>query len=110
MTVYLNYVDGYSGMLLNPQKFRSSMPSIFGPSDCYTVLTSIFNSCIKCAFQQTRFIEEILKTFSTSNDEEEDSCTQIKCIYKNIFFSKNLIINFIEIFSGKWFNSICITY
>lgn len=78
VTVYLNYVGDNSGMLLNPHKFRSSMPSIFGPNDCQIVLTSIFNSCIKCAFQQ-EFPRRILNTFSISKDEKQDSYTQIKC-------------------------------
>jgi hypothetical protein len=66
-------------MLLNPQKFRSSMPSLFGPGESHTVLASIFNSCIKCAFQQTSFIKRILDIFPTPNDDDKDSYTQIKC-------------------------------
>ncbi|CAF3520013.1 unnamed protein product [Rotaria sp. Silwood1] len=78
VTVYLNYLGDNSGMLLNPQKFRVSMPSKFGPDECHVVLTSIFDSCIKCAFQQASFIKRILDLFPTPNDEEKDSYTQIK--------------------------------
>ncbi|CAF3492966.1 unnamed protein product [Rotaria sp. Silwood1] len=54
------------------------MPSKFGPDECHVVLTSIFDSCIKCAFQQASFIKRILDLFPTPNDEEKDSYTQIK--------------------------------
>jgi hypothetical protein len=86
VTVYLNYLGDNSGMLLNPQKFRSSMPSIFGPDDCQTIIALIFNSCIKCAFQQTSILQEMLNTFSIAKDEKQDSYTQIRCMNKNTFF------------------------
>ncbi len=105
MTVYLNYLGDNSGMLLNPQKFGSSMPLIFGPGDCQTILALIFNSCIKCAFQQTSILQNMLNVFSISKDEKKDSYTQIKCMNKNIFFFS--LINFLyKIFSEQWFNSI----
>ena len=65
-------------MLLNPQKFRFSMPSIFGPAESLTVLTSIFDSCIKCAFQQASFLQEILHTFARPKTEKKDSYIQLK--------------------------------
>jgi hypothetical protein len=90
-------------MLLNPQKFRSSMPSVFGPGDCQTILSSIFNSCINCAFQHTTVIQGMINTFSIPKDENKDSYIQIKCMNKTktfLFFYKNFS-------SGKWFDSTC---
>jgi hypothetical protein len=55
------------------------MPSIFGPDESQIVLASIFNLCIKCAFEQTPFIKRILDIFPIPNDENEDSYTQVKC-------------------------------
>ncbi|CAF1623622.1 unnamed protein product [Adineta ricciae] len=78
VTVYLNYMDDNSGMLLNPQKFRLSMPSVFGPAEIHIVLATIFNSCVKCAFQQTSFIRRILDIFPTPKDENKDLYTEIK--------------------------------
>ena len=75
----MNYIDDNSEMLLNPQKFRLSMPSIFGPDESQIVLASIFNLCIKCAFEQISFIKRILDIFPTPKDEDKDSYTQIKC-------------------------------
>jgi hypothetical protein len=66
-------------MLLNPQQFRLLMPSIFGPDEIQIVLASIFNLCIKCAFEQTSFIKRILDIFPIPNDENKDSYTQVKC-------------------------------
>jgi hypothetical protein len=66
-------------MLLNPQKFHSFMPSIFGPSQCHLILKSIFDSCIKCSFQPTSFINRILDLFSSTNEKKKNSSTQIKC-------------------------------
>lgn len=106
MTVYLNYIGDNSGMLLNPQKFHSSMPKIFGPSDCLTIVALIFNSCIKCAFQQTSILQEMLHTFSISKNEKKDSYTQIICMNKKTsFFSFHKKYSY-KIFSGQWFNSI----
>lgn len=83
-------------MLLNPSKFRSLMPSVFGPDSCQNVLTSIFNSCIKCAFSST-FPQLILNTFSISKDDKPDSYMSIKCNRKFIYFS-NLIQGFFLLF------------
>ncbi|CAF4715824.1 unnamed protein product, partial [Rotaria sp. Silwood1] len=77
-TVYWNYIGDNGGMLLNPQRFHSSMPSIFGPGECYTVLKTIFDSCIKCSFQPTSFINRILDLFPSINDNKKISSTQIK--------------------------------
>ncbi len=87
--MYFNHLGDYSGMLLNPQKFHSLIPSTFGPDECHIVLSSIFNSCIKCAFRQTSFIQEILEAFSIPKDDKKDSYTQIKCMYQKSFFSSN---------------------
>ncbi|CAF0839712.1 unnamed protein product, partial [Rotaria sordida] len=78
VTVYWNYIGDNGGMLLNPQRFHSSMPSIFGPSECYSVLKIIFDSCIKCSFQPTSFINRILDLFPSINDNKKNSSTQIK--------------------------------
>ncbi|CAF5156238.1 unnamed protein product, partial [Rotaria sp. Silwood1] len=78
VTVYWNYIGDNGGMLLNPQRFHSSMPSIFGPGECYTVLKTIFDSCIKCSFQPTSFINRILDLFPSINDNKKISSTQIK--------------------------------
>ncbi len=100
VTVYWNYIGDNGGMLLNPQKFHSSMPSIFGPNEYNFVLKTIFDSCIQCSFQPTSFINRILDLFSSSNDKKKYSSTQIKCIFHRIFvFQKNF--NF-YLFSGKW--------
>ncbi|CAF4565563.1 unnamed protein product, partial [Rotaria sp. Silwood2] len=77
-TVYLNYLDDNCGMLLNPQMFHTSMPIIFGPDECHTVLETIFNSCIKCAFEQKSFIKRIFDVFPIPKDEIKDSHIQIK--------------------------------
>ncbi|UJR30004.1 hypothetical protein I4U23_017550 [Adineta vaga] len=90
VTVYLNYMDDNSGMLLNPQKFRVSMPSIFGPAEIHTVLATIFNSCIKCAFQQTSFLKRILDIFPVPKDQEKDSYTQLKLDNGTIIFLSHL--------------------
>lgn len=66
-------------MLLNPQRFHLSMPSIFGPDDCYSVLRTIFDSCIKCSFQPTLFTNRILDLFPSSNDNNKNISTSIKC-------------------------------
>lgn len=81
VTVYLNYSGDNSGMLLNPQKFRLMMPSIFGPKEGDQVLSAIFDSCIRCAFHQS-VLREILQTFSRS---DEESFTPIKCRRKKFF-------------------------
>ncbi len=67
-------------MLLNPQKFRTSMPSKFGPDESHIVLSSIFDSCIKCAFQPALLLPEILDTFPPPKPEKKDSYVQIKCM------------------------------
>lgn len=67
-------------MLLNPQKFRTSMLSVFGPAECHNVLASIFDCCIKCAFQQSSFIKRILDVFPIPDDEEKDLYTQMQCM------------------------------
>ncbi|CAF0716794.1 unnamed protein product [Adineta steineri] len=90
VTVYLNYVDDNSGMLLNPQKFRFSMPSMFGPGECHTVLATIFNSCIKCAFQQTSFIKRILDIFPTPKEDEKYSYTEIKLDNGTVIYIRQL--------------------
>ncbi|CAF4026788.1 unnamed protein product [Rotaria sp. Silwood2] len=105
VTVYLNYLGDNSGMLLNPQKFRSSMPSTFGPDECHIVLTSIFDSCIKCAFQQASFIKRVLDIFPIPKDEEKDSYTQIKLengtiVYIQQLETKNDFWNIIRIFQN----------
>jgi hypothetical protein len=71
-------------MLLNPQKFYSSMPSIFGPNECNLVLKNIFDSCTQCSFQPTSFINRILDLFTSLNDTKKNSSTQIKCIILRI--------------------------
>ena len=86
VTVYLNYTGDNSGIILNPQKFRCSMPSVFGPDECSVVLTSILDSCIKCTFQPSLFISRIKDLFPTPNEEKKNSFTQIKC-KKNIRLS-----------------------
>lgn len=68
-------------MLLNPQRFHSSMPSIFGPNEYDLVLKTIFDSCIKCSFQPTSFINRIRDIFPSSNTKENSS-TPIKCMLK----------------------------
>ncbi len=73
-------------MLLNPYKFRTSMPSIFGPNESHIVLTLIFDSCIKCAFQQTSLLQQILQTFPTPKADKKDSYVPIKCMSKTIEF------------------------
>lgn len=79
VTVYLNYTDDNSGMLLNPQKFYHSMPSVFGPAETDTVLTAIFNACVKCAFKPVAFIRRILDIFHTPKDDgNNESHTRIK--------------------------------
>ncbi|CAF1020071.1 unnamed protein product [Rotaria sordida] len=90
VTVYLNYLGDNSGMLLNPQKFRSSMPSTFGPDECHTVLTSIFDACMKCAFQQASFIKRILDQFPIPKDEEKDSYIQMKLENGTIIYVRQL--------------------
>ncbi|CAF3472173.1 unnamed protein product, partial [Rotaria sp. Silwood2] len=55
------------------------MPIIFGPDECHTVLETIFNSCIKCAFEQKSFIKRIFDVFPIPKDEIKDSHIQIKC-------------------------------
>ena len=84
VTVYLNYLGDNSGMLLNPSKFRSMMPSTFGPGESDAVLARIFDSCIKCAFQQS-FSQEILNTFPTPDDEKQHSYTPIQCMNEKDF-------------------------
>ncbi|CAF3053354.1 unnamed protein product [Rotaria sp. Silwood2] len=78
VTVYWNYIGDNGGMLLNPQRFHSSMPSIFGPGECNSVLKTIFDTCIKCSFQPTSFINRILDLFPSTNDNKKNSSTQIK--------------------------------
>jgi hypothetical protein len=78
-------------MLLNPQKFRSSMPSVFGPGECLMVLKSIINSCINCAFQSTLVIKEIVDIYSIPEEDEKDSYIPIKCIVKRFLFKTLLI-------------------
>jgi hypothetical protein len=77
-------VGDNGGMLLNPQRFHSSMPSIFGPSECHLVLKTIFDSCIQCSFQPTSFINRILGLFTSANDKKRNSSTQIKCMFERI--------------------------
>jgi len=84
VTVYWNYIGDNGGMLLNPQKFYSSMPLIFGPNECNLVLKNIFDSCIQCSFQPTSFINRILDLFSSLNDKKTNSSIQIKCIVLKI--------------------------
>ena len=91
VTVYFNYTGDNTGMLLNPQKFRSSMPSIFGPGECLMVLKLIINSCINCAFQSTLVIKEIIDIYSIPEEDEKDSYIPIKCIVKR-FFLENFLI------------------
>ncbi len=74
----MNYVGDNGGMLLNPQKFHLSMPLIFGPNECNLVLKNIFDSCVKCSFQPTSFINRIRDLFPSLNDKKNSS-TQIKC-------------------------------
>lgn len=78
VTVYLNYTGDNSGIVLNPQKFRFLMPSVFGPGDFSVVLTSIFDSCIKCAFQPTIFNQRILELFPLPDATKKTSFTSIK--------------------------------
>jgi hypothetical protein len=82
----LNYTGDNSGMLLNPQKFRSSMASVFGPDDCHTVLTSILDSCVQCTFKQSLFIKRILELFPAPDDEKRKFYTKIQCMFKRIYF------------------------
>ena len=82
VTVYLNFTGDNSGIILNPHKFRLFMPSIFGPAECSTVLTSIFDACIKCTFQPTLFINRILDLFSVPDHDNDDSHTKIKRAYQ----------------------------
>ena len=81
VTVYWNYIGDNGGMLLNPQKFHFSMPTKFGPDQCYTVLKTIFNSCIKCSFQPASFINRILDLFPPTNDNKKYSTTKITCMF-----------------------------
>lgn len=85
VTVYLNYLGDNSGMLLNPQKFRLMMPSMFGPGESHTVLAAIFDSCIKCAFSQA-FPQQILNAFPRPEISKQDSYTPIKCMSYFSFF------------------------
>ena len=78
VTVYLNYTGDNSGVVLNPQKFRFLMPSVFGPGDFSLVLTSIFDSCIKCAFQPTSFNQRIRELFPSPEENKKSSFTSIK--------------------------------
>ena len=101
-------MDDNSGMLLNPQKFRLSMPSVFGPAEIHIVLATIFNSCVKCAFQQTSFIRRILDIFPTPKDENKDLYTEIKRMLKKrqcVFFSSKSSFPL----SGKWNNRLHIS-
>ena len=82
VTVYLNYTGDNGGITLNPQKFRLFMPSMFGPAECSLVLTSIFDSCIKCTFQPTPFINRILELFSTPDHDNDSSHTKIQRSYQ----------------------------
>ena len=77
VTVYWNYLGDNGGMLLNAQRFHSSMPSVFGPSDCYSVLKSIFDCCIKCSFQPTSFLNRIHELFPSSDSKQKNSTTEI---------------------------------
>ncbi|CAF3710875.1 unnamed protein product [Rotaria socialis] len=97
VTVYFNYVGDNSGMLLDPQKFRSCMLSVFGPDKCHTVLTSIFDACIKCAFQETSFTKRILEIFPAPKDEEKDSYVKIKLKNGTIVYIQQL-----ETLDGFW--------
>lgn len=81
VTVYWNYIGDNGGMLLNPQRFHSSMPLVFGPAECYSVLKTIFDSSTKCSFQPTSFINRIRDLFSSANDTKGSSSTPIKCNY-----------------------------
>jgi hypothetical protein len=87
VTTYWNYTGDNGGMFLNPQKFQTSMPSVFGPGDCHVVLKSIFDSCIKCSFQSASFINRILDLFHSSSDNKKNLLTQIKGRLKLSFFS-----------------------
>lgn len=73
-------------MLLNCQRFHSSMPSIFGPGDCYSVLKSIFDCCIRCSFQPTSFINRIRDLFLSSNETKKDSTAEILRMISRISF------------------------
>lgn len=84
VTVYLNYLGDNSGMFLNPQKFRSMMPSMFGPGEADQVLATILDSCIKCAFHQS-VSREILNAFPRPDAERQDSFTPIKCMTEEFF-------------------------
>ncbi|UJR16455.1 hypothetical protein I4U23_003357 [Adineta vaga] len=77
VTVYWNYIGDNGGLLLNPQKFHSSMPLVFGPNQWHLVLKSIFNSCIRCSFQPISFTHRLMELFPSTNDEIQASSVQI---------------------------------
>lgn len=79
MTVYWNYVGDNGGILLNPQRFHYSMPSVFGPGEYHSVLKTIFDSCVNCSFQPTLFLNRIRDIFTIFNEEKKQSSIEIKC-------------------------------
>jgi len=85
-------------MLLNPQKFSSSMSSQFGPGQCDVVLSLIFNASIKCAFNTSTLTEDIKTIFPKPSNDKMQSYTPIHCrfpfvesfhCFQWIFFSVN---------------------
>jgi hypothetical protein len=86
VTVYWNYDGDNGGILLNPQRFHSSMLSIFGPNECNSVLKTIFDCCIKCSFQPKSFINRIRDLFTLSNETKRNSLIQIECNSQIISF------------------------
>ncbi|CAF0811215.1 unnamed protein product [Didymodactylos carnosus] len=60
VTAYLNCSGDNGGMLMNPQKLRTLLPSKFGPDEPSKVLKLILDSCYRCAFQSSSYIDLIL--------------------------------------------------
>ena len=105
VTVYLNYLGDNAGIFLNPHKFPSSLPSIFGPDECYTVMTSILDACVKCAFQQASFVKRILDVFPIPKHKDKHFYKPIQCTIRK-FFHKFLSFSSEYVYSGERYNDL----
>ncbi|CAF0865687.1 unnamed protein product [Adineta ricciae] len=77
VTVYWNYIGDNGGLLLNPHKFSSFMPAIFGPNQCHLVLKKIFDACIKCSFQPKSFTHRLMDLFPSTSDKKLNSSPEV---------------------------------
>lgn len=71
------------------------MSLIFGPGECYSVLKTIFDSCVNCSFQPTLFQNRIREIFSVLNEEKKCLSTEIKCNFIEKNFRENLYVIFL---------------